>query len=184
MVLDWVMPGVTGVDVCRFLRASGPAAQKIGILLLTVHRDTEQIVEGLSAGANDYLAKPYEDEELRARVGSLARTRELLEGWSWHRPRTASCSRRRPMRSSSATRRDGSPSSTSRRLAVLDGHAALQLLGRQLAELVPGLRAQSVDLTAGRVAGAARRRDRSVRGVFRPRCASSPTAARSRPCAT
>ncbi|MDB4977104.1 MAG: Phytochrome, two-component sensor histidine kinase [Myxococcaceae bacterium] len=80
MVLDWVMPGVTGIEVCRFLRASGPAAQRIGILLLTVHRDTKQIVEGLSAGANDYLAKPYEDEELRARVASLVRTRELVDG--------------------------------------------------------------------------------------------------------
>jgi PAS domain S-box-containing protein len=80
IVLDWVMPGVSGVDVCRFLRAAGPHTQKIGVLLLTVHRDTEQIVEGLSAGANDFLAKPYEDEELRARVASLIRTRELVDG--------------------------------------------------------------------------------------------------------
>lgn len=80
IVLDWVMPGVSGVDVCRFLRAAGPHTQKIGVLLLTVHRDTAQIVEGLSAGANDYLAKPYEDEELRARVASLLRTRELVDG--------------------------------------------------------------------------------------------------------
>ncbi len=80
IVLDWVMPGVSGIDVCRFLRAAGPHTQKIGVLLLTVHRDTEQIVEGLSAGANDFLAKPYEDEELRARVASLLRTRELVDG--------------------------------------------------------------------------------------------------------
>src|SRR6195952_634868 len=62
MVLDWVMPGVTGVEVCRFLRASGAAAQKIGILLLTVHRDTEQIVEGLSAGGHAFLPKPLPGE--------------------------------------------------------------------------------------------------------------------------
>ncbi|HEX5659912.1 MAG TPA: ATP-binding protein [Polyangiales bacterium] len=80
IVLDWVMPGVSGVDVCRFLRATGPHTQKIGVLLLTVQRDTEQIVEGLSAGANDFLAKPFEDEELRARVASLLRTRDLVDG--------------------------------------------------------------------------------------------------------
>jgi signal transduction histidine kinase len=79
MVLDWVMPGVSGVDVCRFLRSDQGGHPEIGILLLTTHRHTDQIVEGLSAGANDYLAKPYEDEELRARVHSLIRTRQLLE---------------------------------------------------------------------------------------------------------
>lgn len=78
VVLDWVMPGITGIEVCRFLRERG-SHQSLAILLLTAHRHTEQIVEGLSAGANDYLAKPYEDEELRARVASLVRSRALLE---------------------------------------------------------------------------------------------------------
>ncbi len=78
VVLDWVMPGISGVEVCRFLRDS-ETSQGLAILLLTAHRQTEQIVEGLSAGANDYLAKPYEDEELRARVGALLRSKALLE---------------------------------------------------------------------------------------------------------
>jgi two-component system phosphate regulon sensor histidine kinase PhoR len=79
MVLDWVMPGITGVEVCRFLRSGSYARIPIAILLLTSHRAVEQIVEGLSAGANDYLPKPYEDEELQARVMSQIRSRELLE---------------------------------------------------------------------------------------------------------
>jgi two-component system phosphate regulon sensor histidine kinase PhoR len=79
MVLDWVMPGVTGVEVCRFMRSARGGYSNVGILLLTTHRHTEQIVEGLSAGANDYLAKPYEDTELVARVQALLRTRQLLE---------------------------------------------------------------------------------------------------------
>src|SRR5688572_1799390 len=79
MVLDWVMPGITGVEVCRFLRSGAYGNSPIGIVLLTAHRAVEQIVEGLSAGANDYLSKPYEDEELRARVMSQVRARELLE---------------------------------------------------------------------------------------------------------
>ncbi|MEY4575777.1 MAG: hypothetical protein RL701_480, partial [Pseudomonadota bacterium] len=79
LVLDWVMPGVSGVDVCRFLRSAEGGLPQIGILLLTTHRQTEQIVEGLSAGANDYLAKPYADAELEARVRALLRSRRLLE---------------------------------------------------------------------------------------------------------
>lgn len=79
MVLDWVMPGITGVEVCRFLREGPESYPGIGILLLTSQRHTEQIVEGLSAGANDYLPKPYEEEELRARVMTQIRAQELLE---------------------------------------------------------------------------------------------------------
>jgi signal transduction histidine kinase len=79
MVLDWVMPGVSGVDVCRFLRSAEGGHPEVGILLLTTHRHTEQIVEGLSAGANDFLAKPYADAELLARVHALLRSRQLLE---------------------------------------------------------------------------------------------------------
>jgi len=79
MVLDWLMPGITGVDVCRFLRSEQGGYPEVGVLLLTTHRHTEQIVEGLSAGANDYLAKPYVDAELLARVRALLRSRQLLE---------------------------------------------------------------------------------------------------------
>ncbi len=79
MVLDWVMPGISGVEVCRFLRSRSKSGAEIGILFLTAHRAVEQIVEGLSAGANDYLAKPYADEELQARVAAQIRARELLE---------------------------------------------------------------------------------------------------------
>jgi two-component system phosphate regulon sensor histidine kinase PhoR len=79
MVLDWVMPGISGVEVCRFLRSQPKVHEQMGIVLLTAHRAVEQIVEGLSAGANDYLSKPYEDEELKARVMSQMRARELLE---------------------------------------------------------------------------------------------------------
>ncbi len=79
MVLDWVMPGITGVDVCRFLRSAEGGFPEVGVLLLTSRSQTEQIVEGLSAGANDYVAKPYVDAELLARVRALIRTRELLE---------------------------------------------------------------------------------------------------------
>jgi two-component system phosphate regulon sensor histidine kinase PhoR len=79
MVLDWMMPGVSGVEVCQFLRSGAYGNEPLGIILLTAHRAVEQIVEGLSAGANDYLSKPFEDAELVARVMSQVRARELFE---------------------------------------------------------------------------------------------------------
>jgi two-component system phosphate regulon sensor histidine kinase PhoR len=79
LVLDWVMPGVSGIEVCRFLRAGTAAQSQLAILLLTMQTQTEQIVEGLQAGANDYLVKPYADPELRARVDALVRWNGLLD---------------------------------------------------------------------------------------------------------
>ncbi|MDC3960354.1 ATP-binding response regulator [Polyangium jinanense] len=78
LVLDWVMPGVSGIEVCRFVRAISTHA-RMGILLLTARQQTEQVVEGLSAGANDYLSKPYATSELEARVDALVRSITLLE---------------------------------------------------------------------------------------------------------
>ena len=78
LVLDWVMPGVSGIEVCKFLRAT-EATSELSILLLTGQNQTQQIVEGLAAGANDYLSKPYSPGELLARVNSLIRARRLRE---------------------------------------------------------------------------------------------------------
>jgi signal transduction histidine kinase len=79
LVLDWVMPGVSGIEVCRFLRADHATRPQLAILLLTMQTRTDDIVEGLAAGANDYLVKPYADPELRARVDALVRWNGLLE---------------------------------------------------------------------------------------------------------
>jgi DNA-binding response OmpR family regulator len=70
VVLDRDLPGVHGDEVCRALRRedSGPA-----ILMLTASGELEEIVEGLALGADDYLAKPFDFEELLARVQALAR---------------------------------------------------------------------------------------------------------------
>ncbi|MFL5293821.1 MAG: ATP-binding protein [Myxococcales bacterium] len=79
VVLDWVMPGVSGIEVCRFLR-SQRGMHEVGILLLTVYqRSPDQVVSGLEAGANDYVLKPFAEQELRARVGALVRTKTLIE---------------------------------------------------------------------------------------------------------
>jgi DNA-binding response OmpR family regulator len=70
VVLDRDLPGVHGDDVCRTVRGERP---EIGILMLTAAGNLEDLVEGLSLGADDYLAKPFRFAELVARIHALAR---------------------------------------------------------------------------------------------------------------
>jgi two-component system response regulator MprA len=70
LVLDVMMPGVDGLGVCRVLRSDG---DRTPILMLTARTETSDRVAGLDAGADDYLAKPFELEELLARVRALIR---------------------------------------------------------------------------------------------------------------
>lgn len=72
MVLDVTMPNLSGFDVCRRLRAQG---SDVPILVLTARHSTSDRVEGLDAGADDYLVKPFALEELLARVRALLRRR-------------------------------------------------------------------------------------------------------------
>ncbi len=138
MVLDWVMPGVSGVEVCRFLRTQPSGSEGMGILLLTSHRDTTQIVEGLSAGANDYLAKPYSDEELSARVASLVRSRQLLR-----RAEQAEAVNRRLLETAPdpflVIDAEGNLSFANEEAASILGIKAEALVGRSSLELIPGL---------------------------------------------
>jgi two-component system cell cycle response regulator len=75
-ILDWVMPGMTGLEVCRELRAHRSTAG-IYVILLTARNSAADIVAGLRAGADDYVTKPVQAEELRARVQLGCRIIEL-----------------------------------------------------------------------------------------------------------
>lgn len=66
-ILDWMMPNLDGLNLCRQLRER-PQGELIYIILLTAKTEKADIIEGLSAGANDYVAKPFDPEELKARV--------------------------------------------------------------------------------------------------------------------
>ena len=66
-ILNWMMPGVDGVEVCRQIRES-PGPTPVYIIMLTAREDTADIVEGLTSGADDYVTKPFDSRELRARV--------------------------------------------------------------------------------------------------------------------
>ncbi len=64
-VLDWMMPGMDGLEICRRIRE---ADRLVYVLLLTARSSKEHLVEGLQAGADDYLIKPFNKEELHARL--------------------------------------------------------------------------------------------------------------------
>lgn len=74
IVLDWMIPDLSGVEICRRLRTTG---DKVPIILLTAKDEVSDRVAGLDAGADDYLVKPFSIEELLARI--RARLRQLQE---------------------------------------------------------------------------------------------------------
>ncbi len=77
-ILDWVMPGMDGIDVCRKVREelTGPY---IYMLLLTSKREKEDIVRGMAAGADDYVSKPFDPQELQVRLKAGERIIDLQE---------------------------------------------------------------------------------------------------------
>jgi len=81
-LLDWMMPGLSGPEVCRHVREI-PRPVSPYLILLTSRDGIQDIVTGLDAGADDYMVKPFRPEELRARVGVGARMvalqRDLLD---------------------------------------------------------------------------------------------------------
>jgi two-component system, OmpR family, response regulator MprA len=76
VVLDVMMPGLDGVELARRLRAGEEETGRLPILMLTARDDVSDRVQGLDAGADDYLAKPFALEELAARLRALLRRRE------------------------------------------------------------------------------------------------------------
>ena len=75
-ILDWMMPGMDGPQVCRQVRSQGQE-RYIYILLLTAKRQRQDIVEGMEAGADDYITKPFDSQELRARLRAAGRILDL-----------------------------------------------------------------------------------------------------------
>ncbi len=75
-ILDRMLPSVNGMEICKFIRLFNPT-KTTPILMLTALSTPEQIVEGLDAGADDYMTKPFDLAILLARVRSLLRRREV-----------------------------------------------------------------------------------------------------------
>jgi diguanylate cyclase (GGDEF)-like protein len=77
-ILDWMMPGLDGTEVCRRVRAQ-LKSRYIYLILLSARSDQQDIVEALEAGADDYITKPFHAGELRARIRSAVRVVQLEE---------------------------------------------------------------------------------------------------------
>jgi two-component system cell cycle response regulator len=102
-ILDWMMPGMDGVEVCRKVRQRGQEPY-IYLLLLTTKGRKENIIEGLDAGADDYLTKPFDPHELQVRLrtgkrimtlqAELIEAREALRVQAMHDPLTGIWNRR------------------------------------------------------------------------------------------
>ena len=72
IVLDWMLPGISGIEVCRLLRTR-PETRDIPIIMLTARGEENERVRGLATGADDYLVKPFSVPELLARVRTILR---------------------------------------------------------------------------------------------------------------
>ena len=77
-IVDWVMPGLHGPELCRRVRERN-AERYVYLVLLTAKSDRQHIIEGMEAGADDYLAKPFDQHELRVRLRAGRRVLELEE---------------------------------------------------------------------------------------------------------
>lgn len=78
MLLDWMLPGVSGIQVAKVARGM-ENGKHIGILMLTAKSEPENLVEGLDAGADDYMMKPFDNTILWARVAALIRRHQRLQ---------------------------------------------------------------------------------------------------------
>jgi diguanylate cyclase (GGDEF)-like protein len=77
-LLDWMMPGMEGAEVCRQVRA-GIRDRYVYIMLLSVRSELEDVVNGMESGADDYIVKPFQIDELRARLRAGRRVLALQE---------------------------------------------------------------------------------------------------------
>lgn len=75
LVLDWGLPGISGTELLRALRAN-PGTRALGVLMVTGRGSPSETVAALDAGADDHIAKPFEDRVLLARLRSVARRQE------------------------------------------------------------------------------------------------------------
>jgi two-component system, OmpR family, phosphate regulon response regulator PhoB len=86
ILLDWMLPGLSGIEVCKLIRAR-PETQRLPIIMLTARGEESERVRGLATGADDYIVKPFSMPEVMARVRSILRrvkpesvAEELVQG--------------------------------------------------------------------------------------------------------
>ena len=136
LVLDWVLPGLSALDLCRFIRSS-PVRDHVAILLVT-SSSRDEVSVGMGAGGNDYLAKPYDESELITRTSALVRARELSDRVEQAEETVCKLLAHTPdaMIVADAEGRAVYVNAETERLL---GRSTSSLVGRPVPELVPGL---------------------------------------------
>ncbi len=172
MLLDWMLPGMSGLEVCHHARQRWDALE-LPILMVTARTDPESVYAAFDAGANDYLTKPFRGAEIRARIGAHLRVRRLAE----HHRRMEDHLREHDKLSTLGLLAGGVAHDLNNPLAVIGAHAQLLLRRAQDEASAAGLREilDAVDRCrriVGDVLGFVRRRPRErgtvdVGGVLR-----------------
>ncbi|WP_029060108.1 phosphate regulon transcriptional regulator PhoB [Stappia stellulata] len=72
LLLDWMLPGLSGIELCRRLRAR-PETERLPVIMLTARGEEQERIRGLATGADDYVVKPFSIPELMARVRAMLR---------------------------------------------------------------------------------------------------------------
>jgi signal transduction histidine kinase len=122
LLLDWMLPGVSGLEVCHQVRQRWNALA-LPILMVTAKTDPESVYAAFDAGASDYIAKPYRGAEIRARIAAHLRTKRLVD----ERGRMEDHLREREKLSSLGVMASGVAHDINNPLAVIYGHAQLLL---------------------------------------------------------
>ena len=78
VLLDWMLPGISGIEVCRQIR-SRPATRDLSVIMLTARSEDQDAVRGLNTGADDYITKPFSMEALFARMRALLRRSRSIQ---------------------------------------------------------------------------------------------------------
>ncbi len=79
VLIDWTMPGLTGIEICRRLRAN-PATARLPIIMLTARAQETEVERGFAAGADDYIKKPFSPREMLSRVQAVLARSEIRSG--------------------------------------------------------------------------------------------------------
>ena len=176
VILDLMLPGIDGLEVCRRIRALPGSVARIPILMLTAKGDAMDRVIGLEIGADDYLPKPFEPRELLARIRALLRRREAGSAQAEHVMRFGQLEIDRDARTVSVAGQPAELTSYQFDLLVTMAERAGRVLSReQIMEAVRGRELEafdrSIDVHMGRIRAAIEadpknpRRILTVRGV-------------------
>lgn len=148
LLLDWMMPGITGIEVCQYVRSAQGKLPQIPIILLTARHGTQEIIQAFSCGANDYVAKPFVDEELSARVRSLLDSKRLLERAHQAEANVQSLLLNAPDPMFAVDAQGHVTFANAEAQLMLDRRSS-EILGRPISELLPALTLRQISVGTG-----------------------------------